>query len=768
MVDLLHYFRIEAADLVERLHADAGLLERSPPRDDVRAIIERLFRHAHTLKGSARIVGLEEAADHARAIEEILTAVRAREATFGADEAASFFVLLDRVLAAIPSDEGGPPTAESRSVRSRAPTRAIPAPSAATPGPSRGGDTVALQRVPPDRPSASPRMTDRAVSLGSLATTRIDVREIEHLLEGASEAAVQAGSLRAVERAMRDACGVLGRLVADIDRAGTRPRTLDAEQLGERWASRAAQIHASLVRDHQRFLGGLDRLDREIESIAKRVGRLRMVQANSTFPPLERVVRDAARVLGRDVEFEAIGGEVGVSSRILAGVRDALVHVVRNAVAHGIEDPGTRETLGKPRRGVVRIEVEQKGRRVVFRCRDDGGGIDLERVRRAAVKARVVSEIEAAEMPPEEVVELIFAPGLTTRDRPDDISGRGVGLDVVREEACRFGADFRVESTRGVGTTIEISVPVAESALRVLDVDAGSLAVSLPLDEVRETLRVPSGQILASEEGPVLVVRGQALPYFPLRTLLGVVEDAAGAKLSTTSNPSTVTGVVEPSRGRKVCAVVLQTPLGTIAVGVERLRGSPRIHARSLPSLVGSPAAVSGVSLDANGVPRLLVDVEELVALALRAGPRGCDGPAGDAGSRDLPILVIDDSLTSRVLQAGILEAAGFQVEVAVNGLEALERARRRRFGAFIVDVEMPEMNGFEFILETKSDPALRDIPAVIVTSLDGEAVRHRGLAVGASHFIVKGEFDQRDLVGSVSRLLADGARGGRVEPTST
>jgi two-component system chemotaxis sensor kinase CheA len=317
--------------------------------------------------------------------------------------------------------------------------------------------------------------------------------------------------------------------------------------------------------------------------------------------------------------------------------------------------------------------------------------------------------------------------GITSAATVTEISGRGVGLDVVREAAARLDGTVGAASEPGAGTTFELEVPVQLAALAALAVeDAGAIA-TIPLDAVRRALRIAAADIVATPAGAAVVHDGKLIPFLPLGTLLG------------RSGPAT---------GRAAwSAVVVEDGGRLVALGVGRLIGTATVVVRALPELAPADPVVGGASLDADGNPQLVLDPAGLVA----ARPRAIEAPP----QHHARVLVIDDSVTTRMLEKSILEAAGYEVDLASSAEDGLARARAARYALFLVDVEMPGMDGFTFIEQVQRDPDLRGTPAILVTSRASPADRARGREVGARGYVAKGEFDQVALLDQIARLVA-------------
>lgn len=681
--DPYKYFRVEARELLDGLTQGILQLDKGTTAPEVMA---RLLRLAHTLKGAARVVKQPGIAELAHTAEGILTSHRESGLPLAKEQGSELLHLLDEITSRLLALE--------------------PASDVALAGPAR--PTV-------EEP---------------LETLRVEIREMDSLLRTVTEAGVRLGAVRKGLGAadhLRDLTSALLELLAarSVENgAGASPGMVRASSI-------AGELRSSLGHFQRSLAVDLERVDGELAEVRDVAHRLRLIPAQTVFPSLDRSVRDAAQTLGKRVRFEASGGEVRLDANVLASLRDALMHVVRNAVAHGVEAEAERVALGKSPTGQVRLVVERRGGRVAFVCRDDGRGIDVEAVRKAAVVRGLVPASEAKSLPADKVITLLRAGGLTTATDVTELSGRGIGLDVVQATTARLKGELSIRSEPGHGATVEIQVPISIASLHGLVVEAGGALAAIPLDAVRQTLRVRDSEIVRSAESDSILHEGKVIPFLPLDRMLRRSGSAG-------------------RRRRAWSAVVVEAGDRRVAVGVDRLLGTSNIVMRALPDVVEADPVVSGASLDAEGNPQLVLDPGGIVAVAERGGGVASE----EADPQRAPVLVIDDSLTTRMLEQSILESAGYAVELAVSAEDALAKARERRYSLFIVDVEMPGMDGFEFVAVTRSDAALREIPAILVTSRNAAEDRRRGEQVGARAYIVKGEFDQGQLLQTIRTLI--------------
>jgi two-component system chemotaxis sensor kinase CheA len=673
--DPYRYFRIEAREILDAL--SRGLLELEKGGDQ--EIVRQLLRGAHTLKGAARVVKQPEIGDLAHRIEDLLAPHRNNAAEVERRVIDSTLGLVDAIR-----------------------------------------ERMALLGSAPEVAGAA---AGAAVTDDSLHSVRIGIDELDRLLEGISEAVAATTLLqREVERLRRAAEQMRSQIdqaPAGNERNGT-PRFLAAVE------ETAATVNGSV----SQVVTRADEVGRELAALCDAAFDLRLVPAQVLVIELERAARDAAQSLGKQVTFKATGTDTRIDAAVLSSLRGALRHVVLNAVAHGIEKSSVRVGSGKPASGVVELAIERRGHRAAVSCRDDGAGLDMESVRRAAVELGLISDSSARSLDISRLVELLLRGGVSTSRAVTDLSGRGIGLDVVRQTVQALKGELDIRSTEGQGTTVELVVPISLSSLPALAVEEGEVTAFVPLDSVRQTVRVKHQEILSSSEGERIVVDGNVIPFLPLARALG--RPARSTRLRRTQT-----------------AVVLQSSSQLAAIGVERLRGIGNVVVRNLPEHISADAVIAGAALDEEGTPQLVLAPAAVVQAAAEAR-RPAEEPI--AGPR-LPLLVIDDSLTTRMLEQSILESAGYEVDLAVSGEDAIEKARRRRYALFIVDIEMPGMNGFEFIAASRADPALRDVPAILVTSRADPEDKRRGKDVGARAYIVKSDFDQEQLLEAIRRL---------------
>ncbi len=673
--DLYKYFRVEAQELIDQLSRAVLDLEKGTTPE----LVAQLLRLAHTLKGAARVVKRLDIGDCAHAIEDTLAPLRESNQQATRTQIDAVLKYLDEI-----------------------------------------NSSLASLSAPVKSQVATPVVTEEV-----LRTVRVDIGEMDTLLDGFGEVHTQLGILR---ENLKNSESVR----SQIELLGVQPilnngRTRNSEYVQSQ--AMVERLSSGFDAFHRTLDSGIEQLDRELRQVRDAAERMRLVAADSLFVALERAVRDAAQVQDKQVVFEGRGGEVRLDAQVLGAVQGALSHAVRNAVTHGIEAPGKRQAAGKPAEGCVTIKVSQRGQWIEFVCSDDGNGVNLEAIQRIA-EQRGLLPAGARKLDTEMLLQLLLKGGISTSTTITEVAGRGVGLDVVRDAAERLEGKVVLHTEAGKGTSLVLTVPLLIAALDGLQVVAGGATVTLPIESVRSTLRIAPSEIARTAQGESVIYEGNTIPFLPL-----------AAALSIKTAP--------PGKGHIWSAVVVQAACGVAAIGVERLLGATNVVMRPLPELAPVTSIVAGASLDVEGNPQLVLDPESLVAEA-----QGAATARPEPEETRYSILVIDDSLTTRMLERSILESAGYTVELAMSGEEGMEKASRGHYALFLVDVEMPGIDGFTFIEQIRASPELRHIPAILVTSRAFPEDLQRGRDVGAQGYIIKSEFDQGALLERIRELV--------------
>jgi two-component system chemotaxis sensor kinase CheA len=649
-------------------------------------LLSSVFREAHTLKGAAAVVGLADVLRVAHAMEEVLEGLRRGDPATPA--------AVDALLGAVDGMREMVPAVLAGEDRAGHADRLVAALHDPTPALEPPPDPEPAPGPPPGPASApAPGPAQPAPRRERRETVRLRVERLDELVRLVGEAS--AAALR------------VGRVVTD--------------QLGVEPAG-VPELHD---------------LSRILESLQERTLQARMVPFGTIAEPLRRTARDLARSLGKAVELELRGQETELDRGVLEQVADPMLHLVRNAIDHGIELPEARLAAGKPRYGTVRVHAAQLGSEVVVTVADDGQGIDLARVRQQAGEAGDALD----GVGDDEAIYAIFRSGLSTAATVSEVSGRGVGLDVVRASLASVRGRVEVHSEPGTGSEFRLSVPITLAVLPCLLVEAAGRRFGVPMHSVVSA--EAAGWSEDHVEGQVVIrVRDTILPVSDLAATLGVTAGQGGAPASDSP------------------AVVVASMTRRHAFRVDALLGQRNVVVKDLGRLLPRLALLAGASLEPDGSILLVLDVSGLVDRArwARSGgagrPAPSPTPAVPAPAGPASVLVVDDTAVVRELERSILEEAGYRVRTAADGRLALAALADTPADLVVTDVEMPNCDGLELTRAIRGQPALTGLPVVVVTSRSSDADRRLAMDAGADAYLVKGDLDRRTLLEVVGRLL--------------
>lgn len=698
-------FQAEAAEHVQAIVAELVVLERAAP-DEGAPVAQRILQTLHTLKGAARAVNMEDLELLCHAMESLCGALRAQA---GAPAAGQFDLLHQacELITALLADPG--PRTRNKSM---ALVRQLEAQAAAAP-----------QAAPAPPEPAPPEPEPPEADLPEAAAQAVQPRPDMLRIHGRDLDAVrhQAEALLSVELVLSHQAALLGELAGRmLEQRGAG----GGEDFFEQVRKAGAELHGACVR-----MGAVR------SKLMEAVLDTAMVPFSSALDQLPGMVRKLARARGKEAVLSVRGDSLHVDRRILEVVREAVLHIVTNAVDHGIEDPAGRSAAGKPREGQVQVTVEQvAGSRVLLTVADDGAGIDVDAVVRAALEAGAVSPAQLDVLDGPARLLLALRAGVSTSGAVDQVSGRGVGLAIVADRVAAAGGELLVDSRPGRGCRFELALPVRVATLRALLVRCGDGEYALPLQGLEEVQKVAPDAVRTVQERETLVRAGRVLPLVRLGRLLEQPDAAPGAAQ---------------------VAVIARAGAGLFALLVDDVIGEQSIVPKNLGKQLRRVRYFSGATQLGTGalLPVLALDdiARHALAPALAPATPMQAGPARRAAAR---VLAVEDSITSRLLLKHILEGAGYQVDTAADGLDAQSRLRREQFDAVVSDIEMPRMDGLALTRSIRADPRTRDLPVVLVTSLQTAEERERGLQAGADAYVVKGAFDQDNLLATLRRLM--------------
>lgn len=695
---LLGIFLGELDDQLVVMNADLIVLE-ADPGDATR--LRSLFRVAHTLKGAASAVGADAVAKTCHSLETMLADVRDQGLVLGPEQFRVLFSAADSLAEA------------GRGMRGS--QRAVPA----------------VAGEPPASDAEAPREYLRT-DPGALDAVLASVEQILVAIDGVEARARQArtvsdlaGKTAAREvRRKRKHTGLNDQRISPSPAQGTGDVGDELRRLSEQAARLAVDAGVDA-----RSLGNAG------SELASRARRLRMRPFAEACEALPRVVRDLATAVGKNVRLSVLGGDVQADRVVLDGLREALVHLVRNAVDHGVESPAVRAAAGKPTEALVTIAATVSGDSICVSVEDDGAGLDV-----PGIRASLERLGRTAPADDDAAVAALFYGGVTTRPEATAISGRGVGLDLVRDAVTRIHGTVRVKWAKGKGTTFTLQSPLTLATIRAILVKVGTETVALPTAHVERVRRISPGD-LRKAEGQDVLAEGNGAATPPVRVV----------SLARLLGPPLSERPLEPGS----ISVVLEVQGRRLAVIVDETVAEQNVIVRRLDGARASVPHLSGVAILTGGRIALVANVPVLLARAFDT-PSGLtiarDWQSSDARKRR--VLVVDDSITTRMLEQSVLEAAGYEVRTAVDGANAWEMLSESDWDLVVSDVEMPRMDGFSLCAAIRSSSRLAHTRVVLVTALEKEEHRARGLEVGADAYIGKSSFDQRALLETIQQLF--------------
>jgi two-component system chemotaxis sensor kinase CheA len=779
---LLATFRIEAGEHLQAM--SAGLIELENNRAEVRyaEIVETVFREAHSLKGAARAVNLKEIESVCQSMESVFAALKGNRLTVSPP----LFDLMQEAIAdlnTLLSAEGAATAVAGKSaiatliqrldevLQGRYANSAIGHPTAAQstttqPAPSEQQTPIVHPQdvqsevstaVATHTPSTTPSLASGTVRV---ATQKLDavMRQVEELLvprlasvqraKELREVAVSFATwkkqrarmrpvLRQIERYVEKGSGRNG-VARELPELPARelPKLLEyleSEQLFMKTFEERLLRLSKFAAHDRRTLAGMS------DSLLHDVKEMQLLPFSSLLEIFPRFTRELAREQGKQVELVIRGGEIEIDRRTLEEMKDPLMHLLRNCVDHGIEQPVMRQSKGKPDCGNITIAIAQKdGGKIEILVADDGVGINAAKMKASALKLNVVS-VEAAErLNEKEAQALVFQSGISTSQIITDISGRGLGLAIVREKVERLGGVVALESPREGGTSFIVTLPLMLATFRGVLVRVGEHCFVIPALNVERVTRVAQQDIKTVENRATISFDGRAVALVSLADALEL------PRQSSTANTSA-----------QVAVVVLGTGRQHVAFQVDEILGEQEVLVKTLGRQLTRVRNIAGASVLGTGQVVAVLNVSDLLKSAVKRAASPSPVVAATYGvAEKQSILVVEDSITSRALIKNILESASYRVTTAVDGMDAYTILKTGTFDLIVSDVEMPRMDGFDLTAKVRADKQLAELPVVLVTALESREHRERGIDVGANAYIVKSSFDQSNLLEVIQRLI--------------
>lgn len=715
-------FRAEAAEHVETLQRElAAVLSPTHAVPD-RHHLETLFRVMHTLKGAARSVRAEAIEQICQEGEILLRGLVHGEAGITPADIATLKRATEQLhdlVFAEPLDRA--PVASASAAPARAPTLPAAPPGAEAP-------TESAASVVPTAPESEPD--------SRYDTVRVDVGRLDQLVLAAEELLLPSLATSERARSARKLAENIRQFRAEIRALGGKPienpgrllRSLAVGTLKEIEAG-SRQLATALA-DDQRTLRAL------VTDLFAETRRARMVPASTMLAAFPAMVRDLCRETGKQAKWRLNDSGVELDRKVIELVKDPLIHLVRNAVDHGIELPDEREAGGKPRRGRITVSITGiEGSKVSIAVADDGRGMNLAGLKDAAVRSRSLTAAQAKGLGDDEVIDLAFRAGVSTKPVITAISGLGLGLAIVREQVERIDGTVRVQSVPGKGTKISLVLPATIASYRGLLVSAAGARLLLPAESVERVIGVPRSSITAALQTGMLAQSGETLPFARLSAVLGLAS-----------------GPLSETRRLFPCAVVTNGPRRA-AFMVDEIAGETDVLVKDLPLPLRRVRNISSAGLLGSGDLVLIARASDLLVAvhSHRLAKDEVDQAGIDRAAR---VLIVDDSITTRTMEKNLFEAAGYAVTTAVDGVDAWSILQGQAVDLVVSDIDMPRMSGFDLTAQIRADSRLADTPVVLVTALESREDKERGIRIGANAYVLKSSFDQTNLLEIVGRLI--------------
>jgi len=737
MQQLLETFRVELEERIQII-SDALLnLEKGVAAEQQQIILDDMFRAAHNIKGASRGIGLENTARLSHHLESLFTALKHNEIHLQNSIVSLCLNGLDTLRELLDIDGQGNPPGEKY-------------------------DELLLQLEMAAQGKLASNAQDDSQSEqdnNEVNVAQINTSLVNPILSNPQQSN-PAGSIRIpVQRLDRIAALTnelqISQLRVEQHQSDAKKISSLSQQLRRYWTK---VIHSNIKSNRWEFSEGanlimeLDALCQNIDTSIRTthallkplstklrddVRQLRLIPAETILNPLKRVVRDIAQTENKEVELIIEGGQIEVDRVVLEKIRDPLIHLLRNAVDHGIESPDKRIQIEKSKTGQIKILLTQDGNNINLSISDDGAGINIQTIKDKAFELEFATREELDNMSNTEISDYIFRPGFSSKHKISEISGRGVGLDVVRSNLQMIKGRVSVSSSEKLGSLFLLTIPFTMASEYGLYVYCSDQTFVIPAQSIKRIIEITAADIIYLESKQAVLVDGTPVILQNLSKLLHL-----------NVNTSPVDGIYH--------VVVVHSGWKQTALIVNNIIGEQEMVIKPLKKPLDNLTNFSGGTLSNDGNIILVIDINGLLGQQTYSTPIPSlsDIDNNNSNNNADKILIVDDSITTRTLEASILEREGYQVHAVVNAEEAIEKLQAEHFDLLITDVEMPGMNGFELTHQVRTNLGLNKLPVIIVTSLASEANRRRGLEVKADAYIVKSDFESKELLKTIAQLI--------------
>ncbi|MCP4272418.1 MAG: response regulator [Gammaproteobacteria bacterium] len=725
MQELLETFRVQLDECIQTITENLLNLENDISESEQAQILDAVFRAAHNIKGASRGIGLKHTAKLSHCMEDIFTALKNGEITIQKELVKMCLLTLDTLSSLIDIEGQGDLPGEEYDKLLLQMEKAV------------AGDLPSSQQLADlQKP---PSTTDEASTLEN-EPTEVSIDSIRLPTQRLNRIAALGDELQIVQLQIEQLQSE-GRKILDLSGDIKRdwPKSMSDNLSQER---RLFTKNTKQIQNLESICQNIDQNIRKTYSKVKflstnlqdNIHKLRLIPVVTILSPLKRVVWDLAESEKKKVELIIIGGHLEIDRLILEKIRDPLIHLLRNAVDHGIEPPDERIKAGKNMLGKITITITHEGDNVIFTILDDGAGIDLQSIRNKILDMELLSENELEQLSQQDIVEYIFSPGFSSRKNVSEISGRGVGLDVVRSNLQMLKGHATVSFTEQQGSAFLLTIPFTTASEYGVFVECSNQIFAIPAPNIKRVLEITSSDIINLESKQAISIDNKPIVLQKLNELLSLPDEKTDDDYS-------------------FYVIILHSGWHQLAVIVNHFINEQDIVIKSFkPPLDQQPNFLGGtIGNDGNVV--LVLNIHALLSKDTEGIPI-THVPKKESSIENKKILVVDDSITTRTLEVSILKSHGYSVQSVVCAEEAIEKLKSEHFDLLITDVEMPGMNGFELTHEVRTELEFSDLPIIIVTSLSKEEDKQKGLDVKADAYIVKSEFESKELLSTIAQLI--------------
>ena len=765
--DLIAIFKAETEDHLTKL--DNGLVELEKQPDNFE-LVSDLNREVHTLKGAARVFGFCEIQDIAHRIEDIFEEVAGKRAVFSSFIAEKIFKGLDairtilekivqekeidvdasdmcRELEECISGTQGVRTQEKRETGHKGEKevgatrfRAVETQEKGGQGKEHEGGNTQDEVVDRISEAVAPHPSAQMEEYIRVPLSRVDkllylVGEVVINRMKASAMIVQAKRVSKLSKEVQKSISSLSEAI----KKEFSPQDGEATKLLSQCDAQMQKLKEHTLKLYDHVSTQAYQFDPVIDELQAKMKEIKMLPLSTIVEGFPRMVRDIASQQGKEVNLVISGEETEIDKKVLEGIKTSLIHILRNCIDHGIEGPDVRVALGKQRYGTINVSAFHEADNVVITVEDDGRGMDIDQIKETALNKRLVSSYDLEAMTDKEILNIVFMNGYSTSPVVTDVSGRGMGLNIVRRDITNLKGRVMLDTQKNRETKFTLILPLTIAIIQVLLVEVQNMLFALPMLSITESVKVNMDDVSTIEGRMAIQLREHIVPLVRLNEVL---------QLPPARD--------EEGKAKNEMPVVIATSFDSrVGFIVDEIVGEEEVFIKSLGKHLGKVKNVSGVIIMATGEVAVVLDIADLIAHSALSLPQVTGKRrASKVERKEKRILVVEDAFSTRELEKNILETHGYLVDTAVDGLDALDRMTGTKYDLIVSDIEMPRMDGFELCRTLKKKEGYKDIPFVMVTALQKEEDKRRGIEVGAAAYIIKSAFEQMNLLETIERLV--------------